>query len=142
MRGSFAGVHRTFSRHVRVRRVPVLPGIIRRTSSPAAGTRFSVATSTATSRPGRKPWIPFLYNSASRCKSLRSFSCTGSPRQVLAVAALPQSTRRRRLVGWEEEDSVAVDFRMNDQGWGIGKKGPWLADPCWRVWIGGNSDVI
>jgi hypothetical protein len=44
--------------------------------------------------------------------------------------------------GWEEEDSIAVDFRMNDHGWGIGKKGPWPADPCWMVWIGGNRDAI
>jgi hypothetical protein len=76
---SFVGVRRTFSKHVRVRSVSVLPGIARRTSSPTAGTRFTVATSTAALRHGRKPWIPFLYHAASRNNSLRSFSCMGSP---------------------------------------------------------------
>jgi hypothetical protein len=42
-RRSFAGIRRTFSKHVRVRRVPVLLGIARRTSSPAARTCFFVA---------------------------------------------------------------------------------------------------
>jgi hypothetical protein len=76
----------------------------------------TVATSTAASRPGRNPWIPFLYDVALRSNSLCSFSCMGSPGPVFAG-------RRHRLLcahrrsgdQVEEEKRGAVDPLMGGQ---------------------------